>query len=115
MEGEEIIAFIKGHLGSVYAVELLLLIMRDPGRGWSAHDLIRELRSSGTAVAEALGRLAKAGLISKQADACYAFAPASARHAQIAAEIEKLYLTSPTSVIRAVVAAAGTGLARRSG
>jgi hypothetical protein len=115
VEGEEIIAFIKKYLGSIYAVELLLLVMRDPERCWTTHDLIRELRSSGTAVAEALGRLVNAGLISEKADGCYAFAPVSAKHAQIAAEIEKLYLASPTSVIKAIVAIARTGLAPRSG
>jgi hypothetical protein len=114
VEGEDVIAFIRKYLGSIYAIELLLLIMRDPERSWTTYDLIRELRSSGTAVAEALGRLVRAGLISEKADSWYSFAPASAKHAKIAAEIEKLYFASPTSVIKAV-AVARTGLTPRSG
>jgi len=100
----EIIPFIREYIGSVYALELLLLIMRHPSRRWQAGDLVRELRSSGTAVADALARLIRAGLISESSEGRYAFAPASARNAQIAGEIEKLYVSAPVSVIKAIVA-----------
>jgi hypothetical protein len=99
---EEIVAFIRDYLGSVYALELLILVKRHSNRAWRAGDLVRDLRSSGTAVAEALSRLIRAGFVAENPAGRYAFAPLSPRHAQLAAEIEKIYLSTPTSVMKAI-------------
>jgi DNA-binding IclR family transcriptional regulator len=104
MGEDEVIAFIRQSLGSVYAIEVLLLVMRHTDRRWLAADLVRELRSSPTAVAEALGRLVQAGLVSESPEERFTFAPASERLAQTAGEIQKLYATAPISVMTAVVA-----------
>src|SRR4051794_28842333 len=47
---EEVIGFIREHVGSVYTLELLLLVKRDRDRYWTIGELVRELRSSATAV-----------------------------------------------------------------
>jgi hypothetical protein len=101
---EEVIGFIREHIGSVYTLELLLLVKRDRERCWTASELVRELRSSGTAVAEALSRMIHAGLVSLRADGRYCFAPISPRHEQLAAEIEKAYNSMPMSVVKAIIA-----------
>lgn len=104
MNENEIVEFIRKCIGSVYALELLLLIMRHTTRRWRIDDLVRELRSSKTAVSDALGRLIRAGLIAENPEqAVYAFAPVSERQAQIAVEIERLYATTPVSVMKAIV------------
>ena len=105
MVEEDAIAFIRDVLGSVYSVELLLLIRRHGSRTWRGGDLVRELRSSATAVGEALNRLIQAGLVAEQPAGRYGFAPSSLRHAQLAATIEKLYRNAPISVMKAIVAA----------
>ena len=51
MSEEEVIGFIREHIGSVYTLELLLLVKRDRHKSWTVGDLVRELRSSDTAVA----------------------------------------------------------------
>lgn len=104
MSEEEVIGFIREHVASVYTLELLLLTKRDRHKSWTAADLVRELRSSGTAVAEALSRMEQAGLVSRHADGRYAFAPISPRHEQLAAEIEKAYNNTPMSVVKAIIA-----------
>jgi DNA-binding IclR family transcriptional regulator len=99
---EEIVAFIRDYLGSVYALELLLLIKRHSAKAWRAADLVRDLRSSGTAVTEALSRLIRAGFVAENPAGRYAFAPLSPKHAQLAAAIEKIYVSTPTSVMKAL-------------
>jgi DNA-binding GntR family transcriptional regulator len=105
VSGQDVIAFIRAHIGSVYTLELLLLLKRHPDRTWQASDLVRELRSSGTAVAEALNRLIRAGLVSENSAGDYAFVPTSPEHERIATEIESAYARTPISVVKAIVAA----------
>jgi len=101
---EELISFIRAHIGSVYTLELLLLMKRHRDRRWLVDDLVRELRSSRTAVGEALVRLTQAGLISEKAEGHYAFAPGSERHALMAEEIARAYASTPLAVVKAIIA-----------
>jgi predicted transcriptional regulator len=103
-EEEDIIAFIRTHIGSLYALELLLLIKRDRGKSWQSGELVRELRSSRTAVAEALNRLLKAGLV-LEGSGGYSYAPASPERERLADEIEKAYVSRPMTLVKAIVAA----------
>lgn len=107
MSEEDILTFARTYIGSVYTLELLLLTKRAPQRPWKADDLVRELRSSGTAVADALSRLVQAGLVSEVEAGRYAFAPASPQHEQLCEKIEKAYASAPLSVMKAIVAAPG--------
>ena len=112
---EDIIAIIREQVGSVYALELLVLVRRHASRAWRAADLVRELRSSRTAVAEALNRLTQAGLVAENPAGRYAFAPQSAKHEQLAAEIERVYASTPISVMKAIVAAPDENVEARAG
>lgn len=105
MNEAELIDFVRARIGSVYTLELLLLMKRDPARAWQANDLVRELRSSRTAVAEALGRLSEAGLISGKPDGHYVYAPANAERQQMADAIEKSYASTPFAVMKAIIGA----------
>jgi hypothetical protein len=100
-----VIAFIRTHIRSLYTLEVLLLLKRDRARAWKAADLVRELRSSGMAVADALNRLTRAGMVSENSPGHYAFAPASPDHERIAVEIENAYTSMPMSVMKAIVGA----------
>jgi hypothetical protein len=102
---EEVVAFIRAHIGSLYALELLLLVKRDRDNSWRSDQLVRELRSSPTAVAEALSRLLKAGLVTENSSGHYTYEPASPEQERLADEIERLYAGRPISVVKAIVAA----------
>lgn len=99
------IAFIRARIGSLYALELLLLIKRDRRASWQPAELIRELRSSRTAVAEALSRLLKAGFVVENPSGGFMFAPNSPERQHLADEIERIYTSRPISLVRAIVAA----------
>src|SRR5438045_3635205 len=68
--------FVRQHVGSVWAVELLLLMRRDPARCWTAAELVAELRASTSLVADNLQRFLTGGLVAPEQD-CFRYAPAS--------------------------------------
>lgn len=103
MTEDDVLAFIARSIGSVWALELLLLLKRDADRGWNAESLIRELRSSPIVIDEALKQLQNAGLV-KQVDArTFRYHAASPLLDEIASEIANVYAIKPMAVIRAVV------------
>ena len=97
------VSFIQANIGSVYALDLLLLLKRNRHRAWHPDGLVRELRSSPTAVAEALNRLVRAGLVSENPPGCFVFAPISPDHEQSVSEIERAYTSAPLSVVKAIM------------
>lgn len=102
MNEEEVLAFIHTDLGSVCAVELLLLLKRDTGKDWQRQKLISALRSSSMAVTQAISRLQAAGMISEKSPGTYRFEPRSPRHQEMAAAIERISAEKPMTLIKAI-------------
>ena len=100
---DDVLAFITDSIGSVWALELLLLLKRDAGRGWTAEALVRELRSSPVVIAETLKQLQDAGLVMQDDARTSRYHAASPRLDDFASEIAKLYAIKPMTVIRAIV------------
>ena len=104
MTEEDVYTFIRDSIGSVWALELLILIQRHNERLWHAEELVRELRSSETIVAEALARLSAAGLVVQTGDS-YLYRPATAHLKHMVEELQKTYAAKPVTVIKAIMAA----------
>jgi hypothetical protein len=102
---DDLLAFIATSISSVWALELLLLLKRDPTKAWDAENLIRELRSSPVVIEEALKRLQSAGLVMQDGGPTYRYQAASAHFDELVSELEKAYATRPMTVINAIVAA----------
>lgn len=102
---DDVLAFIANSIGSVWALELLLLLKRDAGRGWDADSLVRELRGSPIVIDEALQRLRAAGLVIQVDAGTYRYRPASPQLDGIASKLEGVYAARPIAVIKAIVAA----------
>lgn len=97
---EDILNFAASAVGSVWALELLLLVKRDR-RGWSAAELVRQLRGSDAVIAQALQRLQSAALITEEAGT-YRYKPATAESSELSDELENLYGLKPVSVVSAI-------------
>ena len=104
MTEEEIYAFVRDSIGSVWALELLLLLRRGDDRVWSSAELVRELRSSDTAVAGCLTKLVGLGIVSSS-EAGYRYQPSSSQLAHAVDELQKLYSAKPISVMKAIMTA----------
>jgi hypothetical protein len=102
---EQIFAFLRTHIRSVWALELMLLLARDRSRAWHPNDLVREMRSSSVAIGEALRDLQGAGLVAPDSDNRYRYNPASSELDTLATGIGQLYSTRPTTVVKAIVTA----------
>jgi hypothetical protein len=94
--------FIRSVFGSVWALELLLILRQTPQRNWARSDLIAALRASEQVLARSCADLRAAGLIEEQGDSVR-YAPASAeRDAQVTLAAA-VYEARPTLVRRMIV------------
>jgi hypothetical protein len=100
---EKALTFAADLIQSVWALELLIVLKRDPARYWSADELIRELRGSQVVVADALNNLRAAGLAVENGGSRYRYHPVSPVMDELVSELVKLYALKPTTVTRAIV------------
>lgn len=94
--------FVREHIRSVWTLELLLLLKRDPERCWPPADLVRELRASHALVSDNLKRLEASGLTLRNDAGDYAYAPANAVLAGLADALQDAYRERPVSVINMI-------------
>lgn len=105
------LTLLRSSVRSVWALELLLLLRRDPERNWSAEALIRELRGSAVVVEEALASLTAAGLVidcGGSGGGAYGYRPAAPVLDQWVQEIADAYALRPSAVIRQIFSAPGS-------
>ena len=103
---EELLAFIRDTFGSVWAIELLLLLKKDPERTWSTAELVTELRASEHIVKTFGEQLMAAGLVIVDGTGAFRYGPATKPLAGRADETEALYAKRPDAVRRMIVVTA---------
>ena len=102
--GEDVSDFIRSSFRSVWSLELLLLLRREP-RPWPRAEIVAALRASELIVAQSLDSLTASGLVVVDEAGNAAYRPASADLARLADETESLYARSPDAVRRLIVGA----------
>ena len=100
---EEVLRFIAASFPSVWALELLLALKREP-RLWSHDELLTTLRASELVVSKALDALIAAGLASLEGEGAL-YQPVNQELEECVDRAEQLYRTRPNKVRRAIVAA----------
>lgn len=103
-EQPELAAFVREHVRTVWAVELLLLLKRDPDRRWAAADLVRELRASTPLVNDNLQRFERSGLAVRDEGDQWRYAPAMPMLGQLADRLEAAYRERPVAIINLIAA-----------
>ncbi len=105
MNEEQIFTFLQQQIRSAWALEMLVLFVRNPERLWTFDELVREMRSSAAVVDQALNNLQSARLAERTgAEACR-FAPASPDLREVAANIERAYAAKSSAMVRAILTA----------
>jgi hypothetical protein len=99
--GADLTAFIEGAVPSVWALETLLLLRREPEMEWASDRLVAELRASPTLVTDCLNVLQTAGLILGQ-DGMFRYAPASATLGDLCDRLEAAYRERPVAVVNTI-------------
>lgn len=99
---QQLLDLIKRSIGSVWALELLLLL-RESGRAWSEPELVTELRSSRLVVSQSLAGLAASGLVEISEDGVR-YRPAEEATGRLVDQLAVEYRNRPDAVRRAIVA-----------
>ncbi len=104
---DDLLRFIGSSFRSVWALELLLLLKREP-KAWSRDDLVSALRASDLVVTKAIDELVAAGFLSVEGQGIR-YMPISDEIADHVNQVAKLYSARPDAVRRAIVSAAASG------
>ena len=94
--------FISAYIPSIWALELLLLLQREPARAWTAGALVKELRASAGLVDDNLLRFERQGLALRREEG-WSFRPANPMLADLVAGLSKLYRERPMHVMNLIV------------
>jgi len=98
----DLVELVEYSFGSVWALELLLLLHRNPDRAWLPEDLVRELRSSHVVVTESIERLVASGLVLIDGDAVR-YGPVSPEQNMLVRQLDEAYRTKPAAIRRLIV------------
>ena len=104
MTDQDLAAFVREHVRSVWALELLLVLKRDPERCWPPADLVRELRASTGLVQDNLHRFERGGLAVRDDGGCWRYRPAAAILARLCDRLEAAYRERPVAIINLISA-----------
>lgn len=107
---DAISSFIRSSFRSVWSLELLLLLKRDP-RLWPRAEIVTALRASDLIVTQSLEALTAAGLVSVDEAGNAAYRPASEGAAELVDGTDALYARTPDAVRRLIVGAIPNPLA----
>ena len=92
---------LRGVIRSIWTLELLLLMKRQPDRIWTGEALVQELRGSSSLVEQNLKVLVMAGLVS-QREQGFSYGPPLQLMAEASDQLERAYRERPVAVINAI-------------
>lgn len=98
----DLVAFIRRSIPSVWALDVLLLVRQAPSRRWSAGELVGELRASDAIVTGVLEGFQRDGLVAKDEDGRFRFAPAADLLEELTVALAQAYAERPVAVINAI-------------
>ena len=100
---DAVLSFVDRHFESVEHLEILLLLAAQE-RTWSAPEIFQKIQSSQASVDQRLNALLKAGLIARENDGKFRFAPKDDEARQLVKELAGAYKTRPVKIIETIYA-----------
>lgn len=107
---EQLTRFVRDTFGSVWTLELLLLVRSSPHVCWSTGNLVKTLRASESVVNQGIQNLLAAGLIVTNEEGAIRYNPANSELEEFAEATEALYVQKPDAVRRFIVLTKSPGL-----
>lgn len=102
---DDVRAFVVRDLGSIWAIELLVLLRDTAERPWSAEELVRELRASGMVVGELLPRFKNLGLVESPGHGRWVWRPVTPELDRLSGGVAKAYATTPVALAKTIAQA----------
>lgn len=106
----DLAAFIRNHFPSVWTLELLLFLKKDPLVASRNEGLVQGIRASEAIVTKSLEVLLVGGLIVADDEGRVKYGPASDSLRQLVDDTQQLYARKPDAVRRLIVSPPDTGL-----
>jgi hypothetical protein len=105
---DELRDFLKGRLTSADQIEIVLLLLGDPSRAWTAPEVARALKMAPESTAMRLFLLASAGVILFEASGVprYRYAPPDETTDRLLREMASAYSSDRAEVLQAIGATA---------
>ena len=103
-EDDELPMFIRQRFPSVWALEIVLFLRTRAERGWQVDDLVKEMRASRALVAVNLENFVSAGLVLREGEDRFRFAPANPCLAELCRRAAEAYRDRPVTVINLIAA-----------
>jgi len=100
---DDVLSFARAAIGSVSALELLILLRRSQPRHYRIDELVRELRSSRIAVMHGLDHLTRFGLVDRVPDDGFRYRQGSAELDAMCERLELQYARKPVAIVRAML------------
>lgn len=104
MNENEVLAFVRQAVRSVWALELLLLLRNDPAKAWHIADLVAAQRANTRLVKDSLSTLQTGGLVLMDDQGRYHYGPASAALGEAVEALADIYRQKPVMVVREIFA-----------
>ena len=95
--------FMRSAFGSIWSLELLLLLRSKPEHCWTRQELIESLRASEQVLTKSTADLVAAGLVSVDAKDCAQYAPSSPALQETVDAVAASYASRPAAVRRLIV------------
>ena len=106
----DVTGFIRSTFRSVWALELMCFLRREPDREWRRDELVTALRSSDPVIDQSLAALTAAGLVVMVSRDSARYQPANQELDALARAAEAQYASSPDKVRRLIVSSTHGGL-----
>jgi hypothetical protein len=95
----DLAAFVREHVRSVWALELLLALRRNGEHCWTVDELVRDLRASTSLVSANLQGFERSGLAIRDDNGCYRYAPAGPVLDDLCEALQQAYRERPVATI----------------
>jgi UDP-N-acetylglucosamine enolpyruvyl transferase len=102
---DELTQFIRAHLGSVWALELMLKMMSRPDLVWTVEQLVRELRATDLLVSGLLARFERAGFVVSGGEDAWQWRPANPQLDQLSRQTAEAHAATPFAVVQVIAEA----------
>jgi hypothetical protein len=107
---DDVVDFIRSHLGSVWALQLMLTLMAEPARAWTLEALVRDMRANDLLVSSLLDRFQRDGFVVKH-DGLWRWQPATKKIEELSRQVAAAHATTPFAVIQIIATAPARSLA----
>lgn len=106
----DVSGFIRSTFRSVWALELMCFLRKEPDREWLRGELVSALRASDIVIDQSLASLVAAGLVVVTSTEGVRYGPVNEEVDALARDAEAQYATSPDKVRRLIVSSANDRL-----